>query len=182
MTLSPTLWRTCRVLSGSTRLALFRRIVKNPGLSVGALAKAEQISLGRASQELRRLQSRGIVSVERTGRFVLYFPEPDPSVSSAQPVLRALQETCARFGAPADERTARLAAGVAHEKRLALVRALQARPLAVHEMQAALKIPVPTLWHHLRFLEIGGWVERERGKWKLAPNDHPLAKYLLKLV
>ena len=182
MTLSPTLWRTCRVKSGSTRQALFRRIAKNPGLSVGALAKAERISLGRASQELRRLQSRGIVSVERTGRFVLYYPDPDPSVSSAQPVLRALQEICERFGASADERTARLAAGVSHEKRWAMVRVLQAGPLAVHEMRAALKIPVPTLWHHLRFLEIGGWVERERGKWKLAPNDHPLAKCLLKLV
>jgi predicted transcriptional regulator len=182
MTLSPTLWRTCRVLSGSTRLALFRRISKNPGLSVGALARAERISLGRTSQELRRLQSRGIVSVKRTGRFVRYYPEPDPSVPSAPLVLRALQETCARFRASADDRTARLAAGVSHEKRLAMVRALQVGPLAVHEMQAVLKIPAQTLWHHLRFLETGGWVERERGRWKLAPNDHPLAKCLLKLA
>lgn len=182
MALSPTLWRTCRVLSGSTRLALFRRIAKNPGLSVSALAKAERISLGRASQELRRLQSRGIVGVERTGRYVRYYPEPDPEVSSASPVLLALRVTCTRFGASADDRTARLAAGVSHEKRLALVRTLQAGPLGVHEMRAALGIPVSTLWHHLRFLETGGWVERERGKWKLAPNDHPLAKCLLKLM
>ena len=78
MALSPTLWRTCRVLAGGTRLALLRRVIKHPGLSVSELVAAEKIDLARASQELRRLQARGIVDVEREGRRVRYFPEPDP--------------------------------------------------------------------------------------------------------
>ena len=41
MALSPTLWRTCRILSGGTRLALLRRVIKHPGLSVSELAAAE---------------------------------------------------------------------------------------------------------------------------------------------
>ena len=51
MALSPTLWRTCRVLSGTTRLSLLQRIIRSPGLCVSDLAAAEGISLGRASQE-----------------------------------------------------------------------------------------------------------------------------------
>ena len=182
MALSPSLWRTCRILSGPTRLALLRRIVRNPGLAVGALAKAEGISYGRASQELRRLQSRGIVGVKRSGRFVRYYPVPDPLVSSAGPILLALQETCARAGPAMVEKTARLAHGVSHEKRLAVVRALRAGALAVPELQAALKIPTPTLWHHLRFLKAGGWIARKQGKWELAPSKHPLAQCLLTLA
>ena len=178
MALSPTLWRTCRVLSGATRLALLRRIIRTPGMSVGALADAEGLGIGRTSQELRRLQARGIVGVERHGRFVRYFPVPDPAVSSAGPILRALQESCTRYGAAMPERTAQLARGVAHEKRLAVVRAMQAGPQAVEELQAALKIPVPTLWHHLLFLRAGGWIAPQNGKWMLARNEHPLAKCL----
>ena len=182
MNLSPTLWRTCRVLSGVTRLRLFRRICQKPGLPVSALAQAERISLGRASQELRRLQARGLLRVERISRWVRYYPEPDPAVPSAKAVLGALRETCAFRKTVTDERTARLALGVAHEKRLAMVRVLRSGPLAVHEMQTALRIPAPTLWHHLRFLEAGGWVIRARGRWHLASNGHPLAPCLLKLI
>ena len=182
MNLSPTLWRTCRILAGATRLGLFRRIVHKPGMPVGALAKAERISLGRASQELRRLQARGLVRVERAGRWVRYHPEPDPAVPSAKVLLRALKEACASREASADEQTARVARGVAHEKRMAMVRALRAGPLAVNGLQTALHIPAPTLWHHLRLLETGGWVERDRGCWRLAANTHPLAKCLLKLI
>ena len=182
MGLSPTLWRTCRVLSGETRMALFRRIVETPGQTVSALAKAEEISLARASQELRRLQSRGLVGVERSGRFVRYYPEADPLVSSAKPLLRAMQEACARYPAAGDRRSTLLAKGVSHAKRMALVQALRAGPLEFGEMQARLDLPEQTLRHHVRFLAEGGWVERQEGKWGLVPGEHPLAMALMKLM
>ena len=182
MALSPTLWRTCRVLSGGTRLALLRRVIKHPGLSVSELAAAEKIDLARASQELRRLQARGIVGVEREGRRVRYFPEPDPLVASAKPLLRALQEACAKYPPAGDEQTARIAQGLAHERRIAVVRALRAEPRSFLVLQGAVQIPGQTLWHHLRLLAAGGWVEQDGRTWKLAEADHPLAKCLLKLL
>jgi len=182
MGLSPTLWRTCRVLSGSTRVALFRRIICNPGQSVSELAKAEMISRPRASQELRRLQSRGLVRVERAGRFVRYFPESDPLVSSAKPLLRAMRESCRRFPAEADGRMVATAAGLSHAKRMDVVRVLREGPLGTGGLRARLRMPAETLWHHLGFLENGGWIERVGKAWRLAANDHPLAKCLLGLI
>lgn len=182
MGLSPTLWRTCRVLSGKTRVSLFRRVVETPGQTVTELAKAEGISLARASQELRRLQSRGLVGVERSGRFVRYYPEADPLVSSAKPLLRAMQEACARVPAAEDRQITLVAKGVSHAKRMALVQALREGPMEFGEMQARLDMPEQTLRHHVRFLIAGGWVGRQEGKWGLAPSTHPLAKALMGLM
>lgn len=182
MGLSPTLWRTCRVLSGPTRLSLFRRIIEEPGQFVSQLAKAENISIPRASQELRRLQSRGLVGVERPGRHVRYFPESDPLVSSAKPILRAMQETCAQNPRSEDGRIAKLAHGLSHEKRMAVVRALRTGPLRFDGLQAELGMSHQTLRHHLKFLEAGGWVERAGKAWRLCPGDDPLAKCLLKML
>lgn len=180
--LSPTLWRTCRILSGPTRLALIRRIIREPGQSVSELAKAERLSWPRASQELRRLQSRGLVQVERTGRYVRYYPEADPLVSSAKPLLRALQEICARFPPEEDERVARMAQGLSHAKRLEIVRLLRQDPLAFPTLRARTRMPNATLWRHLGILEEAGWIRRDGRIWKLAANETPLAKCLLKLL
>ena len=180
--LSPTLWRTCRVLSGPTRISLFRRIIQGPGQCVSELAKAEKISRPRASQELRRLQSRGLVRVERAGRYAFYFPESDPLVASAKPLLRAMQEICARLSAAEDARIVETALGVSHGKRLDIVGVLRAGPLDRRGLQTRLRMPVETLRHHLGFLKNGGWIRRAGQAWELAENGHPLAKCLLKMI
>ena len=78
MALHPTLWRTCRVLAGPTRLRLLRRVIARPGLTVQQLADAQDIGKSRASQELRRLQSRGLIQARRKSARVAYHPVPDP--------------------------------------------------------------------------------------------------------
>ena len=65
MALAPTLWRTCRVLAGATRLALLRLIIESPDLRVADLAALAGLSESRTSQELRRLQARGLVQALR---------------------------------------------------------------------------------------------------------------------
>ena len=95
MELHPTLWRTCRVLSGETRLKLLRLIIATPGKTVSRLAEETGIGLSRASQELRRLQSRGLVQTVRKGSFVHYLPDPDPQVPDAKPLLLAMKATFA---------------------------------------------------------------------------------------
>lgn len=180
--LSPTLWRTCRILSGATRLALFRRIIGQPGQCVSELAQAERLSWPRASQELRRLQSRGLVQVERSGRHVRYYPEPDPLVASAKPLLRAMQEICHRFPPEEDERVAKLAKGLAHAKRLKLLRLVSQEPLPAQELQARTRMPTATLWRHLGILEDAGWIRREGRTWKRAEYNTPLARCLAKLL
>jgi DNA-binding transcriptional ArsR family regulator len=182
MNLNPALWRTCRILLGKMRLSLLRRVAKRPGQTVSQLAEAEGISRPRASQELRRLQSRGLLRADRKGRFLIYQLIPDPQVASAKPILQAMCDTFSRFPPSADEQTIRIAAGLSHARRIAIVRQLRKGSCNVHGLQNAVQIPFRTLSHHLRLLHKGGWVQREGRDWELAPNDFPLAKCLMELL
>jgi len=182
MRLSPTIWRTCRVLSGRTRLALLRRILTDPGQSVSRLALVEKISIPRASQELRRLQSRGIVGVKRVGRFVQYYPVSDPLVYSAAPILRAMKGTFKQFSKTTDEQIAWKAHGLSHPKRIAIVQVLRQGAMPLSRMQISLQTSGQTLLHHLGFLKEGGWVEKNGRIWRWVASDMPLAKCLLKLL
>lgn len=182
MDLNPTLWRTCRILSGKTRLALLRRIAKRPGQTVSQLAEAEGLSRPRASQELRRLQSRGLLRADRQGLFLIYQLVPDPQVASAKPILQAMSDNLARFPPAVDEQTMRIAVGLSHARRIAIVRRLRSGPTHISGLQEAVQIPFRTLSYHLRLLEKGGWVQGEKRVWELAPNDFPLAKCLMGLL
>jgi DNA-binding transcriptional ArsR family regulator len=182
MDLNPTLWRTCRILSGPTRLALLRRVIQRPGQTVSQLAAAEKLSLPRASQELRRLQSRGLVQVVRTGLFVKYQPTPDPQVVSAKPILQAMKESVARFPASADAQILLIGTGLSHPRRLAIMRELRKDARDLPQLSAATRIPARTLRRHLILLQKGGWVQRDGAIWETVPNDYPLAKCLMKLL
>lgn len=105
MALHPTLWRTCRVLAGPTRLRLLRRVIARPGLTVQQLADAQDIGKSRASQELRRLQSRGLIQARRKSARVAYHPVPDPLVATAKPLLEAMKTAFAST-APRQDRLA----------------------------------------------------------------------------
>lgn len=179
--LSPTLWRTCRILAGRTRFSLLRRIFSEAGASVSQFAKAEGISVSRASQELRRLQSRGIIGVRRLGRRVEYVPEADPLVTTGAPLLEALRETCMRFPASEDERFCRLADGLGHEKRMVILGHLRWGPMSATRLTSLMGCSETLLFHHLHILLRDGWIANRNRLWELKPNrDVPLAVCLLK--
>lgn len=180
--MNPTLWRTCRVLSGKTRVLLLRRLLQEPGRTVTQLAEAERLSLSRASQELRRIQSRGLLHAERVGAFVRYRPLPDPQVSTAKPILQAIRDMWDRFPLGAEGHILSIAAGLAYSRRIDIVRELCTGPLGSAALQSAVRLPAISLWRHLHGLRQNGWVEREERLWKLAANDYPLAKCLLGLL
>ncbi len=182
MELSPTLWRTCRVLSGRTRLRLFRLVVKAPGLPVSELAERADVDCPVASQELRRLQSRGLIRRGTAGRNVFYRPEPDPQVPSAAPILKAMQAAFAAAPAEEDSRTAAIAAALAHPRRIAILQELRAGPRNIHALAAALHISRRTLYHHLQALRRGKMIGRGRLVFRPVPNRHPLAVGLVALL
>ena len=180
--LHPTLWRTCRVLAGPTRLKLFRRIVDRPGQTVTGLAGQLDISIPRASQELRRLQSRGLVQASRRNRNVVYRPVADSLVSSAPPLLAAMQETFGRFPEDRDDDILRAARGLSHARRLVLMRLLQVGALDENTLADLSGITDAALHRHLRILETAGMAERRDGMWQAASPSHPLARALLNLL
>lgn len=180
--LHPTLWRTCRVLSGKTRIELLRLVIDRPNQSVSDLAKATAISLPRASQELRRLQSRGLIQAVPEGVHVHYRPVPDPLVATARPLLKAMQETFHRLPAEADEQTIRIAIGCSHVRRLALARLLLIGPMAVQTLEELSGLPRNALNRHLRRLRDAELIRRNGKAISMIDNPHPLAQCLIGIL
>jgi len=182
MQLTPTLWRTCRILSGPTRLELLRLILKTPDQCVKELVAAVGFSESRISQELRRLQSRGLVKAVRSGRWVRYRPVSDPKVFSAKPILLAMKAALADSSPKADEETIRVAQAFTHKRRLNIVCELLKGPLPIPALQSALGISQQSLFRHIRKLKAGGVIQQRGRVWEIAPHSHPLVQCILGML
>lgn len=179
--LNPTLWRTCRVLAGRTRLKLLRQLHDTPGQNVSELARAVGIGLSDASQELRRLQSRGLLQTERKGTWLLYRFGADPQVPSASPLLKAL--TAALSCPPGqDAAMMSIASGLAHPRRIAIVAALMKSPGSRVELSRIAHIPKTSLQHHLKHLVASGYVQCHKDILAFQRPVHPLARTFIRLV
>ncbi|HOW97144.1 MAG TPA: helix-turn-helix domain-containing protein [Kiritimatiellia bacterium] len=181
MELHPTMWRTCRVLAGPTRLRLLRQIIAEPGLPVSGLADRAALKLSRASQELRRLSSRELVQAVRQGREVRYRPYPDPQVPSASPLLAALTAALRRGDAMAAD-CRRVAAAFSHPRRIAIVRELLRGPRPAPELAQALPMHSRTLYRHLRWLKHTGTVKEEGARFLFVPDANPLLRCIVRLL
>ena len=182
MALNPTLWRTCRILSGKLRLELLSRIIERPDQTVTDLAEALGLSRPRASQELRRLQSRGLVQAVRMGQWVKYRPVSDPQVSSSKPLLAAMKVALFPRSPAADAQTIAIAQAFSHERRLRMFRELLNGPCAATELPFVTQVPAQAIFRHLRLLKAGGMVRRCGKAWEVAPNPHPLAVCMAELL
>ncbi len=180
--LNPTLWRTCRMLAGATRLRLLRELHSRPGQMVSELARAAGIGRSDASQELRRIQSRGLLQAERRGAALIYRLEPDSQVVSAAPLLKALRSTLAAQGPGQDAMIAALANGLAHPRRLSIVKCLKQSPRSAYALHRAMQTNHANIQRHLQTLAAGGYVHREGLLYHFTPPRHPLAKTLLKFL
>ena len=181
-TLSPTLWRTCRMLSGQTRIRLLRHLHDHPGHHVSELARMLGIGVSDASQELRRIQSRGLLQADYHGARLIYRLGADPLVYSADPVLKALRTALASSPPADDERLQWIAKGLGHRKRIALVELLGKGPRTAIVLQQEMQTPFCGISPHLRILRESGFIRREGQVYHLAAPSHPLARTLLKLL
>lgn len=147
----PTLWRTCRVLANARRLTCLRVVIDSPGTSVAEIAEAVGIAAPTASIELRALQARGLIAAHRESRWVRYFPEPDPLVPSAGPVLQAL--TCALKAEEPLETIMKQVTAFTHPRRLLVIKFLQRKsPLDILSLATQCKMSVPAAFRHVRKL------------------------------
>ena len=180
--LNPTLWRTCRVLAGHSRLRLLRLLHDAPGQCVSELAESVGLGVSAASQEWRRIQSRGLLRPRHRGALLIYRMEADPQVASASPLLKALKDAFDHHPRERDEAMASIATGLAHPRRIAIAKVLMKSNRVSMDLRAATRIPQGPLSHHLDILEAGGWVQRK--KWMLSFHvpAHPLAQALFHLI
>ncbi len=177
-TLNPTLWRTCRMLAGANRIRLLRAMAEKPGQSVTELARALGVGTSDASQELRRIQSRGLLKSSRDGIRVVYRLEADPQVPTAAPLLKALKSAFSNFPPERDNELRQLAFGLAYPRRIAIARALQAAAQTELDLSSTLKLSSFAVQSHAKILQDGGWIRRDGRIRRFATPDHPLAEAL----
>ena len=180
--LNPTLWRTCKMLAGRKRVELLRELHQQPGRSVTELGHAVGVKRSYASQELRRIQSRGLLKSARRGIPLIYRMDPDPQVLSASPLLKAIQFALGRFPPERDPEICAIANGLAHDRRIAIARLLMQGPLSHAGLLQALHMTPSALSQHLQPLLSGGWVIKTNKHFHLRIPAHPLARALASLI
>lgn len=179
-TLNPTLWRTCRTLSGRNRLRLLREILERPGQNVSQLAERAGIGVSDASQELRRLQSRGLLRRSAHGLAIVYQAIPDPQVPSAAPLLHALKAALA--ASKSEESIRQTASALAHERRIALAGALLHDPQDGTQLARQTRLGAATLRWHVKKMKTAGLVGKAGKRYVLRPDSSPLAAVLVHLL
>ncbi|MEI6210558.1 MAG: ArsR family transcriptional regulator [bacterium] len=153
--LTPSLWRTCRVLANARRLCLLRSVVVDGAGCVSELAQRTSLPEEKASQHLRLLQSRGLLRAMRTGPHVSYHARADPLVKHAEPLLAAL---CDAVRVESAEDLLSEVTAFTHPRRQVLVRCLAEKPLDAVALAARSKISMPAVFRHLRKLRRRGLV------------------------
>ena len=179
--LNPTLWRTCRVLSHSGRLRLLQEILRQPGRSVSQLAADVSMGVSDASQQLRRLQSRGLLKRTCQDLEVIFRPIPDPQVPTAKPLLMTLQRILAQTTTDLD-RLAFIAKGLACERRIAIVRVLRTSSLTQAQIDFHVDARRNTVQRHLNILIEGGWISLSGQAYSLRKLKNPLHRTLFSMI
>ena len=82
--LSPSLWRTCRVLANKNRISLLEILLNSKALSVTEITAFTDRELTEVSRDLRALNARGILSATKKSTQVFYKIEPNPALPAAK--------------------------------------------------------------------------------------------------
>jgi len=180
MKLRPTLWRTCRAIACETRVKLLWLIFQGEELSVQELAEMAEISLSNASNQLRRLSSRGLISFRREKMRVIYRAEANESLDAAPMLLDALRACNERN--TSFKTVMQMATAFTHERRIEIVNALQGRRKPFHELTEKTGISPSALSRHLDKLERRGFVKYRDGCYLLSTPGNPLGRTLLRLA
>ena len=180
-TLAPTLWRTCRVLANRPRLRILHNLIWSPDQTVSQLAAALGLSVSMASQYLRALNARSLLTTGRAGKNVYYKPASGTSVGGSGSLLTAIERTFATEKHPIGI-IFRQATAFTHPRRVTIVKVLRGNRLSKPELQSRTAISRRALTRHLQKLADRGFVENDGSKWHCTRPDSRLGKTLLDLA
>ena len=177
----PTLWRTCRVLANRKRLQILALLVRQPNQAVSAVAERMRLSVPAASQYLRALEARGLLTCRRVGRRVEYQLSAGTSEGAAQEIATALRLVFRR-GPPRIEAIFKLATAFTHPRRIEMFRALTRGADSFAKLLAATDTPARALSRHLAKLKARGFVKDEGSLSAATIHQHPFARVLGRLA
>jgi DNA-binding transcriptional ArsR family regulator len=177
----PTLWRTCRVLANRQRLQILTVLIRQPGQTVSSVARQMRLSLPAASQYLRALEARGLLSSRRVGLRVEYRPVATTNEGGGAAIATALRMLVGRRRQSHDI-LFKLATAFTHPRRIEVYRAVRNGADSFVRMQAATHISARALARHLAKLEARGFVKKEGDVYVVTNHAHPLGRVLARLA
>jgi len=163
--LKPTLWRTARALANPDRLRLMR-LVASAGNCKGVveLAGESGLPVPIASNYLRSLNARGLISVKRMGPFVYYGTASDRSLPVAVSIQQAFRRLFARKTLPKDwtDRLLPLLKAYSNVRREEIIRTVAMfQPIRYAELRRRLGICETSFLRHLAILSKAGIIVRD---------------------
>jgi len=182
--LSPTLWRTCRVLANERRLLLIKAMIDKPPMTVKSLACTCKMKEFTCSLRLRQIHARGFLSVTRNSKWVYYQLGADPEVEHAKPILVALIKTLRKCNKKEDyQMVIKEVTLFTHPRRILLARALAhtCHP-RLGKLLSMCAISLPALYRHLDKLERRGLITYIGKDVTLCQPKKPLTKTLLSIA
>ena len=179
--LSPTLWRSARVLANARRLRVLQALNQSGRMSVSAVAARCRLSMSNATQILRALQARGLLQARRTGVWVIYAPRVNPAVAHARPLAGALRKALSVSQDDYRPILAQLTA-YTHPRRIAIVKTVARGRSTPQEVRTACRLSRPALSRHLRKLKRRGVLREHGGILCVPAPSSPLASALLALA
>ena len=141
-----------------------------------------KMPVDQASINLRWLQSRGLLAVERVGRWTFYSPQADVRVRDAAALLRIMTASIRRR----DDRQQMMQALTAftHPRRLLLLQALMTSPLTAEQLVRRCQFSLPAVYRHAdKLLRRGAIAQKaEHQPYCLVKPSNPLLADLMVLV
>lgn len=180
--LTPSLWKTCRVLANTTRLKLLRLLLKQNDWDEKTYAATLKLSANTVCLYLKHLQARGLCRAVYSGRFVYYQAIPDPLVRHAKPLLDAFREIFKTSCSYAN--IIRALTAYTHLRRLSIISVLKKsdHPLDEFEITGRTRIPWLSCRRHLdklqRHLVV---IQNQEDRYSLTKPHDALAAVLLSL-
>jgi len=176
----PTLWRTCRVLANRQRLQMLTLLLRQPGQTVSSVASQMRLSLPAASQYLRALEARGLLSCRRVGLRVEYRPAATTE-GSGSAIVAAVRMINGRRRPPPDV-LFKLATAFTHPRRIEVYRALKNGADSFVRLRARTHISTRALTRHLAKLEARGFVKNKGDIYVVTTHAHSFGRLLARLA
>jgi len=183
ISLTPTLWRTCRAVANIQRLRLFQSMIDQPPQAMGKIALKCKIPEAICSLYLRHLNARGLCLATRQSRWVFYQLKADPKVRHSEIIMQTLISTLRNADESVYEHVFRDVTAFTHPRRITIVQVLkkygkaQTPVLCKHcEMSSR------AMERQLDKLARRGFVEQKGEFFCLASPSSPLAKTLVKIA
>ena len=183
ITLTPSLWRTCRALANLKRLRLFQAMIDMPPQTVSTLAMLCGLPVPVCSQYLRQLDARGLCKATRKSRWVFYHLETDPKVRHSEAIEQAIASALRGKTPQCRDNVFADLTAYTHPRRITIVHALASRKSVRFETLCSLcAISRLAMERHLEKLEHRSIVVIHDDDISLARPQSPLAKALLAVV